>query len=68
MNIERGFFVVVRWFGLTATTVALVIALTAAITAVSKLTQKPDTNSHRPTVAYADFRHAPEWSSPRTAN
>jgi hypothetical protein len=59
-RIEHGFYSIVRWFGLISTAVALIIALVAAVSGVSKLTLRPDTRIHRPTTSYADYQRIPQ--------
>jgi hypothetical protein len=63
--VERRFFTLVRWFGLIVTSIALGIAVIAAISGLLKLFHHPNTSVHTPTVTYGDFRRAiaPEQSS-----
>jgi hypothetical protein len=66
-RVERRFFSITRWFGLVATTIALVATLFAGVGGGFKLFNVPNTHIGTPTISYDDFRRTAEASRQNNA-
>jgi hypothetical protein len=58
--VERRFYSIVRWFGLLITTTALVVAILAAVSGLTKLFPHANTNVRTPSATYDDLRRMTE--------
>jgi hypothetical protein len=58
--VERRFYTIVRWFGLIATSIALAIAVIAAVSGLLKLLPPASGSIRNPSTTYEDFKRETE--------